>query len=90
MKYCQNCGNAMNDADERCGRCGMRADVAVEPTIASGVSDKKPIDIILYGMLTFIFFAVSLSLIVMAIKGKLQIFRRRCFNRRILLVLNLE
>ncbi len=69
MKYCQNCGNVMEDTAVCCGRCGKQADAAVKPTVASGVSNKKPIDIILYGILTFIFFAVSLSLIVMAIIG---------------------
>lgn len=69
MKYCQNCGNVMEDTAVCCGRCGKQADAAVKPTVALGVSNKKPIDIILYGILTFIFFAVSLSLIVMAIIG---------------------
>lgn len=69
MKYCQNCGNVMEDTAVCCGRCGKQADAAVKPTVASGVSNKKPIDIILYGILTFIFFAVSLSLIVIAIIG---------------------
>ena len=69
MKYCQNCGNVMEDTAVLCGRCGKQADAAVKPTVASGVSNKKPIDIILYGILTFIFFAASLSLIVMAIIG---------------------
>jgi len=39
MKYCQNCGNAMNDADERCGMCGMRADIPVQPTAASSMPE---------------------------------------------------
>lgn len=55
MKYCQNCGNVMDDTAVCCGRCGKQADAAVKPTVASGVSNKKPIDIILYGILTFIF-----------------------------------
>ena len=67
MKYCQNCGNAMNDADERCGMCGMRADVPVQPTAASSMPDKKPNDIILHGISAILFFAISLSLIVSAI-----------------------
>lgn len=67
MKYCQNCGNAMNDADERCGMCGMRADIPVQPTAASSVPDKKPNDIILHGLSAILFFVISLTLIVSAI-----------------------
>lgn len=67
MKYCQNCGNAMNDADERCGMCGMRADIPVEPTAASSMPDKKPNDIILHGISAILFFVISLTLIVSAI-----------------------
>lgn len=67
MKYCQNCGNVMEDTAVCCGRCGKQADAAVKPTVASGVSNKKPIDIILYGISAILFFVISLTLIVSAI-----------------------
>ncbi len=47
MKYCQNCGNVMDDTAVCCGRCGKQADAAVKPIVASGVSNKKPIKIYL-------------------------------------------
>lgn len=67
MKYCQNCGNVMEDTAVFCGRCGKQADAAVKPTVASGVSNKKPNDIILHGISAILFLVISLTLIVSAI-----------------------
>ncbi len=68
MKYCQNCGNAMNDADERCGMCGCGGgNIPVQVTAGSSAFAKKPKDIILHGLSAILFFVISLSLIVAAI-----------------------
>lgn len=73
MKYCQNCGNVMEDTAVFCGRCGKQADAAVKPTVASGVSNKKPMGIYVYGTLSVLSIVLVLVLLVTAFKNAIEV-----------------
>ena len=73
MKYCQNCGNVMDETAVCCGRCGKQADAAVKQAVASGVSNKKPMGIYVYGTLSALSIVLALVLLVTAFKNAIEV-----------------